>query len=71
MSKKADKSTENDIISELALMRMSIKVLRDRMNDSLDAIDDRLTNMLPAGDSRRSLKYKQYTPEQWRNFLEF
>jgi len=71
MPSNLDKSTEKDLVSELVLMRMSIKSLRDRMNDSLNAIDERISSMMPIEESRRSENYRNFTTEQWRNFLEF
>lgn len=72
MTKRATKSTEKyTAIEELALMRMSIRAIRDQINLNLDAVLDQINHLIPPEDSNRCLKYKNYTPEDWGNFLGF
>ena len=63
----SDKSTAE----ELALMRMSIKAMREAMNENLDAMLDTINRMLPPEDDKRCLKYKNFDKRQWRDYLDF
>ena len=72
MPKQDPKSTEKySTVEELALMRMSIKSMRDHFNDSLDAMLDQINRLIPIEDQLRYAKYKNYKKEDWRQFLGF
>ena len=58
-------------VEELALMRMSIRAMRDHINENLDGMLDQINRLIPPEDSNRCIKYKNYTSEDWHNFLEF
>ena len=60
-----------DPIEELSMMRMSIKVMRDELNKNIDAIIDQVNRLMPVDETSHNEKYKNYTKEDWRNFLEF
>ena len=71
MTSEINKSTQNDTVAELALMRMSIKAMRDYVNENIDAMLDRINRLIPPEDTLRYTKYKNYTKDDWHNFLEF
>jgi len=72
MPEPAVKSNEKlSAFEELALMRMSIEAMRDYFNVNLDAMLDRINRLIPPEDQLRYTKYKNYTKEDWHNFLGF
>lgn len=52
-------------------MRMSIRAMRDQMNETLDGMLDQINRLIPPEDSNRCTKYKNYTPDDWGEFLGF
>jgi hypothetical protein len=72
MSKRDPKSTKKiNQTEELALMRMSIRAMRDQMNETLDGMLDQISRLIPPEDSNRCIKYKNYTSKDWGKFLKF
>ena len=72
MSKPPVKSNEKlNTIDELALMRMEIKAMRGYLNDSLDALLDKVDRLIPPEDQLRYTKYKNYSKKDWHDFLDF
>lgn len=71
MPKRDPKSSPNySALEELALMRMSIHAMRDQINHNLDAMLDQINRLIPADDTNRSIKYKNFTTQDWHDFLE-
>lgn len=68
MPKQKSKSISNTT-QELALMRMNIQALKERLCLDLDAMVDRLDRLLPPENATRYQKYKNYTKEDWHKFL--
>ena len=71
MPKPKRKSTPNTAtMQHLALMRMNIQAMKDRLCQDLDAMADRIDRLLPPEDAMRYQKYKNFTSEDWSKFLE-
>ncbi len=66
---KTNPKPPSDTIQELILMRMSIKAIRDRMNEDLDAMADQINRLLPPEDDSRHQRYKNFTSKDWSDFL--
>lgn len=72
MPEHESKSNEKlSTAEELALMRMSIRAMRDSFNNSLDAMLDQINRLIPPEDQLRYKKYKNFSKQDWNNFLEF
>jgi hypothetical protein len=63
--------TKLNTIEELALMRMSIRTMRDHINQNLDAMLDQINRLIPPEDTKRRLRYKNFTKKDWTKFLGF
>lgn len=61
---------DTDTHTELVLLRHSIKAIRDRVCEDLDAMDDRIMRLLPAETDNRNLRYRQFTKKDWATFLD-
>ncbi len=72
MPKLTPKSNKKySTVDELALMRMSIRAMRDQINQNLDGMLDQINRLIPPEDSNRCIKYKNFTQEDWGKFLGF
>ena len=70
MPNQRSKSTNFDTTQELILMRMSIKAIRDRMNEDLDAMAEQINRLLPPEDDTRYQRRKHWGKKEWGLFLK-
>ena len=70
MGKKNNNLHPDKTIQELALMRMSIQAIKQRVCLDLDAMADRLSRLLPPEDDTRYQKYKNFSKKDWSRFLD-
>ena len=68
MPKQKSKSISNTT-QELALMRMNIQALKERLCLDLDAMVDRLDRLLPPENATRYQRFKNFKPKDWAKFL--
>ena len=59
-----------DIYQELALMRYSIRAIKERMCEDLEAMNEMISRLIPPEDEGRYQRYKNFTKEQWGDFLD-
>jgi hypothetical protein len=59
----ANKKKNNDQQQELSLLLMSIKAIRARVNDELDALEMKIANLLPPERPKQKIK-------DWSKFLD-
>lgn len=52
-------------------MRHSLKAIRERLIEDLDAMDDQIERLIPPEDNLRSNRFKNFTKEDWQKFLTF
>ena len=72
MSKQNHKSTlKFDTAYELQMMCYSIRAIRDRVNADLDAMMDHISSLLPPEDTALQRRMKNYSKEDWKNYLKF
>ena len=72
MLKPKNKSTQNiDTVQELILMRHSIRAIRERLNEDLDAMAKQIERLLPPPDTERSRRFKNFTKKDWHKYLRF
>lgn len=69
MAKKTNDSLPVNATEELALMRMSIRAMKERICEDLDAMADQIDRLLPPEDDRKHQRYKNFTKEDWGKFL--
>ena len=63
-------SNNFDTTQELILMGMSIKAIRDRMNEDLDAMAEQINRLLPPEDGARYHRRKHWGKKEWGAFLK-
>ena len=51
-------------------MRMSIKAIRDRTNEDLDAMVDFINRLLPQEETDEQRRFKNFTSKDWGDFLD-
>ena len=51
-------------------MRHSLKAIRDRVTEDLDAMADRIDRLLPPEDVGRYQRYQNFSSQDWRDFLD-
>jgi len=51
-------------------MRMNIRAIQERLNRDLDAMMAHINSMLPDEDQLRYQRYKNYTKDDWHQFLK-
>ena len=70
MPKLKPKSISNTTeAQELALMRMNIQAMKERLCQDLDAKTDRLDRLLPPEKATRYQRFKNFKPKDWAKFL--
>lgn len=67
MPTQKQKSTE--FVNELVTVRHDIRAFRQIINESLDAMMDRINRLLP-DDTAQSNPFKGYSKKDWERFLE-
>lgn len=70
MAKKNNNPHPVDATEELILMRMSIRALKERVCEDLEAMADQIARLLPPEDDYKHQRYKNFTKEDWGKFLE-
>jgi len=72
MLKHKKKSSRNvDTLQELVLMRHSIRTIRDRVNEDLDAMVEQINRLIPSEDGAQARRFKNFTKKDWKKFLTF
>ena len=66
----ADADKNVNPIEELVVLRTDIRAIRDRVVESIDEALDRINRILPAESHTRYSKQKNYSKDDWSNFLE-
>jgi hypothetical protein len=71
MPKSKSKSIKKaDAHQELINLKFSLQAVLEQVNQEIDGIIKRLDRLTPADDTTRYQKHKNYTPQDWRNYLK-